>query len=76
MDDIGQQTTCEAWGDATGTETLDPNNEYPEIQNIPPIIDDGPSHIIYDTGSAIIYYRGYVLNFKIFIIWIEIICSC
>ena len=37
-----------AWGDSTGTNNLDPNDEYPEIQNIPPIIDDGTSRIIYN----------------------------
>ena len=40
--------SCKAWGDSTGTNILDPNDEYPEIQNIPPIIDDGPSRFIYN----------------------------
>ena len=40
--------SCKAWGDSTGTNNLDPNDKYPEIQNIPPIIDDGTSRIIYN----------------------------
>ena len=40
--------SCKAWGDSTGTNILDPNDEYPEIQNIPPIIDDGTSRFIYN----------------------------
>ncbi len=40
--------SCEAWGDKTGTNNLDPNDEYPEIQNIPPIINDGKFQIIYN----------------------------
>jgi hypothetical protein len=39
--------SCKAWGDSTGTNILDPNDEYPETQNIPPIIDDGTSRFIY-----------------------------
>ena len=41
LDYIGQPTSCQAWGDFTGTTVIDPFDEYPEIPNIPPIIDDG-----------------------------------
>ena len=33
-------TSCQDWGDFTGTTNIDPFDEYPEIPNIPPIIDD------------------------------------
>tara|TARA_B100001146_G_C15784942_1_gene265824 strand:+ start:166 stop:450 length:285 start_codon:yes stop_codon:yes gene_type:complete len=33
--------SCTQWGDFTGTISIDSDDEYPEIPNIPPIIDDG-----------------------------------
>ena len=59
LDDIAQPYTCEMWGDSTGTSFLDEDDEYPEIQNIPPIINDGnltPLRDLFPPGAGNIYY--------------------